>query len=101
MPPNPVTPEVGSLLPPTRMKRLLGGLSIFTLVMSVPQALTVWIGRHTAGVSVLSWSAYLVSALLWLVYGLQKRDRNIYLPCLGWIAVDAAVILGVLVRASR
>jgi uncharacterized protein with PQ loop repeat len=69
--------------------------------MSVPQALTIWIGRQAAGVSLISWSAYLVSALLWLVYGLQKRDRNIYLPCLGWIAVDAAVILGVLVQASR
>ena len=42
--------------------------------------------------------AYLVSAAAWFVYGLQKHDRNIYLPCLGWIAVDAAVILGVLVN---
>lgn len=98
MPPNPVTPEAGGLLPATAMKRLLGSLSIFTLVMSVPQALTIWLRHQAAGVSVVSWSAYLFSAVLWLVYGLQKRDRNIYLPCLGWIAVDAAVILGVLVN---
>jgi uncharacterized protein with PQ loop repeat len=95
MPPSPVPPTLG-LGPPAVMKRLLGGLSIFTLVMSVPQALTVWLTHQASGVSLISWSAYLVSALFWLIYGLQKRDRNIYLPCLGWIAVDATVILGVL-----
>jgi uncharacterized protein with PQ loop repeat len=97
MPPTPVTPTAGLLAPPM-MKRLLGGLSLFTLVMSVPQAWIIWSRRQAAGVSLLSWSAYLLSAAAWLVYGLQKHDRNIYLPCLGWIAVDAAVIIGVLVN---
>ena len=97
MPPSPA-PPAAALVPPFLMKRMLGGLSIFTLVMSVPQAWIIWNRRQAAGVSLLSWSAYLVSALAWLVYGLQKHDRNIYLPCLGWIAVDAAVIVGVLVN---
>jgi len=98
MPPNPETHAVVRSLPSPKMKRLLGGASIFTLVMSVPQALTIWVRHQAAGVSLISWGAYLVSAVLWLVYGLRKHDRNIYLPCLGWIAVDAAVILGALVN---
>lgn len=98
MPPTPVLPTVG-LVPPATMKRALGGFSLFTLVMSVPQAWIIWSRHQAAGVSLFSWSAYLVSAVAWLVYGLQKRDRNIYLPCLGWIAVDAAVILGVVVNS--
>ena len=76
---------------------LLGGLSIFTMVMTIPQVFTVWISHQTAGVSLLSWSAYLISALVWFWYGIQKRDRNIYLPCIGWIALDAAVVSGVLI----
>ena len=86
-------------VPPTNkpMTYLLGGLSIFTMVMTIPQVLTVWIGHQTAGVSLISWSAYLISALVWFWYGIQKRDRNIYLPCIGWIALDAAVVSGVLI----
>jgi uncharacterized protein with PQ loop repeat len=80
------------------MKRLMGSLSIFTMVMTIPQVLTIWVGRQAAGVSLLSWSAYLVSAVLWFWYGIMKRDRNIYLPCVGWIALDGAVIAGVLVH---
>jgi uncharacterized protein with PQ loop repeat len=76
------------------LQKLLGGMSMFTLLMTVPQVLTIWLGREATGVSVWSWSAYLLSALLWFWYGLRKRDRNIYLPCIGWIALDAAVIAG-------
>jgi len=88
MPPNPATPLMGPSPPPGLVKRLLGTLSIFTLVMTVPQALTIWVGHRAAGISILSWGAYLVSAAVWLCYGLQKRDKNIYLPCLGWIMVE-------------
>jgi hypothetical protein len=51
----------------------------------------------SSGVSILSWSAYLVSALLWLWFGIRKHDKNIYLPRLGWIALDGAVIAGAVV----
>jgi hypothetical protein len=33
-------------------------------------------------------------------YGLQKRDKNIYLPCIGWMLLDGAVIVGALVYRS-
>jgi len=81
----------------TGLRRLLGGMSVFTMVMTVPQVLAIWVGHQAAGVSILSWSAYLVSALLWLWFGIRKRDKNIYLPCLGWIALDSAVIAGAVV----
>ena len=79
------------------MSRLLGGLSLFTMLMTIPQVLTIWVGHQAAGVSLLSWSAYLVSAVLWFWHGVQTCDKNIYLACVGWIALDGAVILGVLI----
>ena len=83
--------------PDTLLRRLLGAMSGFTLLMTIPQVLTIWVGRDASGVSVLSWGAYLLSALLWLWFGIQKRDRNSYLPCVGWIALDTAVIVGAIV----
>ncbi|MBL0143733.1 MAG: hypothetical protein IPP91_16895 [Betaproteobacteria bacterium] len=94
MAPDPKTPEGVTLPSGTVFSRLLGGMSVFTMLMTVPQVLTIWVGHQAAGVSVVSWSAYLLSAILWFWYGLQKGDRNIYLPCVGWVALDAAVIIG-------
>lgn len=52
------------------MTRLLAGMSIFTMLMTVPQVLTIWIGHQAAGVSVWTWGAYLVSAFLWFWHGI-------------------------------
>lgn len=85
--------------PDTFLRRILGFMSVFSMLMTIPQVWTIWVNHQAAGVSVASWSAYLLSALLWLVYGLHQRDRNIYLPCVGWIALDIGVVAGALLYA--
>ena len=79
------------------LRRVTRAVSLFTMFMTIPQVLTIWIGHQAAGVSLLSWSAYLVSAVLWFWFGVQKRDKNIYLPCVGWITLDIGVIAGVFI----
>ena len=78
----------------TILRRILGGMSVFSMLMTIPQVWTIWVNHQAGGVSVASWSAYLLSALLWFVYGLRQRDKNIYLPCIGWIGLDVAVVTG-------
>ena len=83
---------------PSGLEKFLRVLSVVTMLMTVPQVLAVWVGRDAGGVSLLSWAAYLFSACLWFVYGVQRRDKTIYLACIGWIALDAAIIIGVMVH---
>ena len=77
------------------LEKALRGLSVVTMLMTVPQVLTIWVGRDAGGVSLVSWVTYLFSACLWFVYGLRTRDKTIYLACVGWILLDAAVVIGV------
>ena len=79
------------------LRRFLGGMSIFTLLMTVPQVWTIWINQQAAGVSILSWGAYLLSAVLWFWFGLKQGDKNIYLPCIGWMVMNGAVVVGAVV----
>jgi uncharacterized protein with PQ loop repeat len=78
--------------------KLLPAMSIFTMVMTVPQVWSVWIEQKTEGVSLLSWGAYTIAACLWFMHGLQRRDRAIWLACVGWVILDGAVVVGLLVR---
>jgi uncharacterized protein with PQ loop repeat len=96
MAPEPADPSGVDRTSETVLTKALGGMSIFTMLMTVPQVWTIWVGHQAAGVSVLSWSAYLISAVLWFWYGFTKKDKNIYLPCIGWVGLDAAVIAGAL-----
>lgn len=94
---DPMTPATRTAVADTLMRRLLGGMSVFTMLMTIPQVVTIWFGHQAAGVSILSWSAYLVSAVLWFWHGLRSGDRNIYLPCIGWVGLDVAVIVGAII----
>ena len=82
----------------TRLERILNLLSLFTMAMTVPQVVAVWTQQNAGGVSLISWSAYLLAAVVWFFHGLQKRDPAIYLACIGWIILDAAIVIGVVVH---
>ena len=84
--------------PPSALEKFLRILSVVTMLMTLPQVLAVWVERNAGGVSLLSWGAYLFSACLWFVYGIQKRDKTIYLACIGWIVLDAAIVVGAVVN---
>src|SRR5690348_835384 len=94
MPIDPMTPAAAGTAADTLLRRMLAGMSVFTLLMTIPQVYTIWIQHRADGVSIVSWSAYLLSALLWLLHGVRSRDPNIYLACIGWIVLDAAVVAG-------
>jgi uncharacterized protein with PQ loop repeat len=81
----------------TKFDRLLYALSVITIVMTIPQVFSIWSNHTAEGVSVFTWGTYLISACLWLVHGIRKRDPSIYLACIGWIVLDAAIVAGALV----
>jgi uncharacterized protein with PQ loop repeat len=81
----------------TGLEKVLRGLSVFTMFMTVPQVFTIWFERNAGGVSLVSWVSYLLAACLWFVYGLRKDDKTIYLACVGWVLLDLAVVIGVII----
>jgi uncharacterized protein with PQ loop repeat len=80
------------------LDKVLPALSVVTMALTVPQVWSVWVQNNTSGVSLLSWGAYFVAACLWLVDGLRKHDKTIWIACIGWVILDGAVFLGVLLR---
>lgn len=80
------------------VSRILPFVSIAMMLMTLPQIWTIWVERQVAGVSLLSWGTYLAGACLWFIHGLARRDKSIYIACIGWILLDGAVVVGVLVK---
>ncbi len=79
-------------------EKILGVFSIVAMAATIPQVINVWLAPRVSGVSLVSWAAYLLGACLWFVHGLQKRDPSIWVACIGWIALDGAVVAGILLR---
>jgi uncharacterized protein with PQ loop repeat len=81
----------------TSSDRVLYAFSIITILMTIPQVLSVWMNRSAEGVSIITWGTYLVSACVWLVHGLRQHDPTIYRACVAWIVLDSAIVVGALV----
>ena len=79
------------------LDKVISLMSVLTMLSTVPQVLQVWVGS-ASGVSLVSWASYLVAACLWLIHGVRKHDKSIYLACIGWIILDAAIVIGIIVR---
>ena len=81
------------------LTKIIAGFSVVTMLATIPQVVSAWTAPAVSGVSLISWVAYTIGAGLWFVHGIQKRDPSIYVACIGWIILDAAVVIGVLLRA--
>lgn len=64
--------------------------------MTIPQAMDIWIGHKVDGVSLLSWSAYTVLAVIWLAYGLTHKEKPIIVANFLYILVNSIIVSGVI-----
>jgi uncharacterized protein with PQ loop repeat len=80
------------------LQKMLGIMSAVTMLSTIPQVLKVWTEPSASGVSLVSWAAYLVAAILWFIHGFHKHDKSMYLACIGWIILDSAIVIGLVAR---
>jgi uncharacterized protein with PQ loop repeat len=80
------------------LNKLVLAVGIIEPLITIPQAYTVWVDKQTAGVSLLTWTGYIVAAIIWVLYGLKIKDKPIIISSAMWVLIEAAVVLGVLIR---
>jgi uncharacterized protein with PQ loop repeat len=84
--------------PQTPLEKALRFAAVGTMLMTGPQVWEIWGRGNVAGVSLVSWIAYLLSSIAWLAYGIRKRDATICFANAGWVVMDLAIIVGLLAR---
>ena len=72
----------------------IGGalLPLFT----VPQAAQIWLEGATDGVSLTTWTAYLVVSALFVVHGLRHGQALLLVTYVPFVVIEAVIIAGVL-----
>ena len=61
---------------------------------SVPQIYEIWSERNAAGVSFMTWTLFLVTSIVWLVYGISKGDRPLIISNALWIVGEIIIMVG-------
>jgi uncharacterized protein with PQ loop repeat len=81
------------------MDKLIYVVGVFGPIMTVPQVVKIWIEQNAAGISLVSWVAYLITALFWLAYGVLHKEKPIIFTYLIWVFLDILIITGVAIYA--
>ena len=79
------------------MDRLIYFAVAAALIMTLPQIWQIYVHKNASGVSALSWGAYIVTAGVWLVYGLMHREKPIIIANIGWIILETLIVIGTII----
>ena len=72
-------------------------VAIIIPLMTIPQVLKIWINRSAEDVSLITWYAYLFSAVVWLAYGLVHKDKPLIFNSVLWVILETLVIVGIII----
>ena len=67
---------------------------------TVPQIYEIFAYKSAANVSALSWAAFALLDIVWIVYGFAHRERVIIFTYTLWLIANAAVAAGALIYGS-
>ncbi len=85
---------------PNKWKRMLDKIiyvvGVVGPLMTLPQLYNIWVLKNAAGVSVLSWGAYALIAVVWLIYGFAHNEKPIVVNSSLWILLEVMVVIGTL-----
>ena len=77
------------------LDRVILGVAIVGPLMTIPQILKIWVSQNASGVSLLTWSTYLLTSLIWLTYSIVHKDKPLFIAYVLWIIINLFVVIGV------
>jgi uncharacterized protein with PQ loop repeat len=80
-----------------KLEMLITFVAVFEPLMTFPQIMVIWSSHKAQGVSIMTWSLYTVSAVVWLAYGLKIKSRPIVISSILWAITEAMVAVGAII----
>ena len=77
------------------MSGIICFLGVVGPVMTLPQLFKIWVEQNAAGVSMISWVTYLVTGIVWLMYGIALKEKPIILTYSIWVVLELFIVTGI------
>ena len=72
-------------------------VGVLMIILTIPQIITIWIFKEALGVSTITWCAYFVGAIVWVMYGIVHKQKPIIITYSIWMVLDMLIIIGTLI----
>jgi uncharacterized protein with PQ loop repeat len=85
----------------TQKKKLLDKLTFLSGILlplaTLPQVYDIWVSKQTAGVSLATWSFYLVTSTLFAIFGIKHKEKLLIWTYTPFVIIEAAIIAGLII----
>ena len=86
---------------PDKFKRIIDKIIYIAAfagpIMTIPQVTEIWVNKNPGGVSMISWSSYIILSTIWLVYGLLHKEKPIIISSIFWIILEVHIVIGIII----
>lgn len=72
----------------------IGGVLVY-----IPQIMKIWVEEDISGLSIITWTGFIVGAVIWLVYGLVHKQKVIIFTNIILIFTQLIVIAGIILKS--
>ena len=78
------------------LENLVGVIALVYPLSAIPQIIEIWMNKNVEGVSLLTWSLFLVLTIPLIIYAIVKKDRKLTIMWSLWSLGYVAIILGLI-----
>ncbi|HEY4488454.1 MAG TPA: PQ-loop repeat-containing protein [Candidatus Paceibacterota bacterium] len=82
------------------LDRVIYAAGIIGPIMTIPQILKIYGEQNASGLSPISWGAWTLLNIPWILYGLAHRERPIIITYTLWFFCNSAVFIGAMLYGS-
>ncbi len=75
---------------------LIYPLGLLAPILTIPQVLKVWAQKNASSMSMFTWAGYVACSLVWIAYGIKKRDKPIVILNGMWLVIDLLMVLAII-----
>ena len=78
------------------LENLVGVIAVIYPLSAIPQIIEIWMNKNVEGVSLLTWSLFLVLTIPLIIYAIVKKDRKLTIMWSLWSLCYVAIISGII-----
>lgn len=66
-------------------------------LLTLPQVWIIWAHQQVNGLSLVTWSSYVLNNIFWIYYGFLHEEKPIIVMYFFWLVVNLSVVFGIFV----
>jgi uncharacterized protein with PQ loop repeat len=70
--------------------------TVATPLFEIPQAYIIFATHNASGVSIWTWSFFLVDNLFWIFYGWRRRIMPLLVTSILYLVIELIIVIGIL-----